>query len=319
MKAFVLAAGLGTRLHPLTAHIPKPLIPVLNIPSLFYTVSLLKQAGISEIICNIHHHAESIRSVIEESNLPGVHITFSEEPIILGTGGGLKKCEKLLEGEDFVLVNSDIITDIDFNALVQYHQQSGRPGTLTLYAAPDAVTIGSVGVEGGLIKDFRNRRNTGLLSSFIYTGTAVLSPDIFRFMTEEYSSIVDTGFTGLIDHGGLGCYEHKGLWMDIGTMQSYWQANLDRTAVIRNLAEPMKLATGIYPHAISPDAVVGRDVEISGSVIGRGCRIGAKSIIRDSVLLPGVELKPGSVLVNAVVDPYSVTIIEEPKQQSDSL
>lgn len=319
MKAFVLAAGLGTRLLPLTASMPKPLIPVLNIPSLFYTVSLLKQAGISEIICNIHHHAEKIRSVIEESNLPGVHITFSEEPVILGTGGGLKKCEKLLGDEDFVLVNSDIITDIDFRALVRHHQQSGRPGTLTLYATPDAPVIGSVGVEGGLVKDFRNRRNTGLFSSFIYTGTAVFSQDIFRFMTEEYSSIVDTGFTGLIDHGGLGYYEHKGLWMDIGTMQSYWQANLDKASVIRNLAEPMKLATGFSPHTIFPDAVVGRDVEISGSVIGKGCRIGAGSIIRDSVLLPGVELKPGSVLVNAVVDPYSVTIMEESKQESEQL
>jgi len=319
MKAFVLAAGHGTRLRPLTAFMPKPLIPVLNIPSLFYTVSLLKQAGISEIICNIHHHAEIIRSVIEESNLPGVRITFSEEPVILGTGGGLKKCEKLLGDEDFVLVNSDIITDIDFRSLVRHHQQSGRPGTLTLYATPDAPAIGSVGVEGGLVKDFRNRRNTGLFSSFIYTGTAVFSQDIFRFMTEEYSSIVDTGFTGLIDHGGLGYYEHNGLWMDIGTMQSYWQANLDKASVIRNLAEPMKLATGIFPHTISPDAVVGRDVEISCSVIGKGCRIGAGSIIRDSVLLPGVELKPGSVLVNAVVDAYSVTIMEEPKQESEQL
>jgi len=319
MKAFLLAAGLGTRLRPLTAHIPKPLVPVLNIPTLFYTVSLLKQAGISEIICNIHHHAERIRRVIEESNLPGVHITFSEEPIILGTGGGLKKCEKLLGDEDFVLVNSDIITDIDFKALVRYHQESGCPGTLALFATAEAAAIGSVGVEGGLVKDFRNRRNTGLLSSFIYTGTAVLTPDIFRFLTEKYSSIVDTGFTGLIDHGGLGCYEHKGLWMDIGTMQSYWHANLDTTAVIRNLAEPMKLSTGIYPHAIAPDAVFGRNVEISGSVIGKGCRIGAECIIRDSVLLPGVELQPGSVLVNAVVDPYSVTIMEEPKQESEQL
>ena len=106
MKAFVLAAGLGTRLTPLTDHTPKPLIPVLNIPSLFYTFFLLKQAGISEIICNIHHHGDAVRRAIESSELSGLSITFSEEPVILGTGGGLKKCEKLLNDDNFILVNS---------------------------------------------------------------------------------------------------------------------------------------------------------------------------------------------------------------------
>ncbi len=315
MKAFILAAGLGTRLRPLTSHIPKPLIPVLNVPSLFYTVSLLKQAGISEIICNIHHHADRIRSEIEETHLPGVRITFSEEPTILGTGGGLKKCEKLIGDEDFILVNSDIITDIDFTTLLRCHAESGRPGTLTLYATPDAASFRSVGVDGALVRDFANRRHTGLRSSLLYTGTAVLSPTIFRFMTTEHSSIVDTGFTGLIDHGGLGFYEHKGLWMDIGTMPRYWQANLDRTGVIGNLAESMRLTTGLFPHAISSDAIVSQDADISGSVIGSGCRIGAESVIRNSVLLPGVEIKPGSVIINSVLDPYSVTVMEDVQQQ----
>jgi len=315
MKAFVLAAGLGTRLRPLTAHIPKPLTPVLNIPTLFYTVCLLKQAGITEIICNIHHHAEAIRAVVAASHLSGVQITFSEEPVILGTGGGLKKCEKLLGDEDFILVNSDIVTDIDFRALVRHHQASGCPGTLTLYATPEAAAIGFVGVEGTLVKDFRNRRNTGLFSSLIYTGTAVLSPEIFRFMSPEYSSIVDTGFIGLIDNGGLSSYEHKGLWMDIGTMESYWRANLDTTGVIRNLAAPMKITTGLYPHAIASDAVISQGAEVTGSVIGSGCRIGAASVIRNSVLLPGVEIKPGSVIINSVLDPYSVTVMEDVQQQ----
>ena len=88
MKAFVLAAGLGTRLRPLTEHIPKPLIPILNIPSLFYTLCLLKQAGIREIICNIHAHADAIKNFIKASDLSGLENSFSEEPVILGTGGG---------------------------------------------------------------------------------------------------------------------------------------------------------------------------------------------------------------------------------------
>jgi len=310
MKAFVLAAGFGSRLRPLTDHIPKPLIPVLNIPSLFYIFFLLKQAGIREIICNIHHHASAIRHFIESSDLHGLDITFSEEHEILGTGGGLKQCEHLLGADDFLLVNSDIITDINFTALIKHHQMSDRPGTLTLYETPEAAAIGHIGVENGLIRDFRNMRNTGLISSFIYTGTAILSPEIFRFLRKEFSGIVDTGFTGLIDNGGLAYFRHEGLWMDIGTIPNYWQANLDRSSIIAGMAGNMNLAIGMQPHPISPEAVISPDAVISGSVIGRGCRIGKQCTIRDSVLLPGVEVKPGSTIINTVVDPFNTTVIE---------
>ena len=314
MKAFVLAAGLGTRLAPLTDHTPKPLIPVLNIPSLFYSFFLLKQAGITEIICNIHHHGNVIRRYIESTNLNGITITFSEEPEILGTGGGLKKCEKLLGDDDFILVNSDIITDIDFKALVTQHHRSGCPGTLTLFETPEAATIGYVGVENGLVKDFRDIRKTGLASSFIYTGVAVLSPKIFRFMKAEFSGIVNTGFTGLIDNGGLSFYRHEGLWMDIGTMHSYWLANIDTPSLMNNLAQPMKRGLGISPHLIAPDAIISTDAILSRSVIGKGCTIGRECIIRNSVLLPGVTVMPGSSIINSIVDPYSITIMEEPKE-----
>ncbi len=314
MKAFVLAAGLGTRLAPLTDHTPKPLIPVLNIPSLFYTFFLLKQAGIREIICNIHHHGDAIRRCIESNELPGLNITFSEESVILGTGGGLKKCEDLLGNDDFILVNSDIITDIDFNALVRQHQLSGCGGTLVLFETPEAGDIGDVGVENGLVKDFRNLRHTGLHSSFIYTGAAILSPKIFRFMKAEFSGIVDTGFTGLIDNGGLGFYQHNGLWMDIGTMQNYWFANIDADSGMDALSEPMHCAIGLSPHSISPDACISPDATLSRSVIGEGCTIGAGCTIINSVILPRTTIKPGSHVVNAIIDPRTITIMEKPKQ-----
>ena len=307
MKAFVLAAGLGTRLRPLTDHIPKPLIPILNVPSLFYTLSLLKQAGIREIICNVHYQSDAVQEFITSSHLSGLDISFSQEPVILGTGGGLKKCEKLLDKDDFLLVNSDIISDINFQALILHHQKSGLNGTLTLYETPEAATIGCVGVENNRVKDFNNRRHTGLFSSFIYTGTAILSPEIFRFLAAEYSGIVDTGFTGLIDNGGLGYYEHKGLWMDIGTINKYLEANLNPEIILSALAAGMESAIGMRPHSISPEASISTDAGIYRSVIGKGCRIGSHCTIRNSVLLPGTEIKAGSIICNAVVDPFSTT------------
>jgi mannose-1-phosphate guanylyltransferase len=311
MKAFVLAAGFGTRLKPLTDHIPKPLIPVLNIPALFYTFFMLKQAGIRDIICNTHHHADEIRHFIESSNLADLNITFSEEPVILGTGGGLKKCEKLLGDNEFILVNSDIISDIDFCALIKHHQKSQRPGTLTLFETPEAATIGDIGIEDALVKDFRNMRKTGLASSLIYTGTALLTPKIFKYLKNEFSGIVDTGFTGLIDNGGLSYYKHNGIWMDIGTMLNYWKANTELASLISNMAEDMREVIGIEPSKVSPEAIISPDAKISGSVIGSGCRIGAACTITDSVLLPGATLKEKSTVINAIIDSNSSVVWEK--------
>jgi mannose-1-phosphate guanylyltransferase len=311
MKAFVLAAGFGTRLRPLTEHLPKPLIPVLNVPALFYTFFLLREAGIREVICNIHYHADTIRRFVESSCLPGLDITFSVEEEILGTGGGLKKCEKLLGESDFLLVNSDIITDIDFTALIDHHRISGRPGTLVLHETPDAASIGCVGVEDDLVKDFRDLRGTGLVSSLIYTGTAVLGPEIFRFLETGYSSIVDTGFAGLIDHGGLGCFLHRGLWCDIGTILNYRKANLEMTSTLTDLGDRMERSTGMRPHMVSCEAEIGPGAMVTGSVIGRNCRIGKGAKVTGSIMLPGSTVPDFGTLTGAVADPYGTVPFQQ--------
>ncbi|NTU97417.1 MAG: NDP-sugar synthase [Chlorobiaceae bacterium] len=306
MKAFVLGAGFGTRLRPLTDHLPKPLIPVLNVPALFYTFFLLKEAGITDIICNIHYHADAIRSFIGSTGLSGLDITFSVEEEILGTGGGLKKCENLLDESEFLLVNSDIITDIDFMALIRHHRRSGRPGTLVLHETPEAASIGYVGVEDGLVKDFRDLRGTGLVSSLIYTGTAVLGPEIFRFLETGFSSIVNTGFTGLIDNGGLGSCIHEGLWCDIGTINNYRKANLELTEKLTGLGDRMEQAIGMRPHLVSPEAEIGTDALVHNCVIGRNCRIGAGAAVTDSILLPGTTVRAHGTLKDSAADPYGI-------------
>lgn len=302
MKAFVLAAGFGTRLRPFTLRLPKPLVPVLNVPTLLYTFALLKEAGITDIICNIHHHASEIRSSVESSGLAGVSISFSEEKTILGTGGGLKKCERLLDDGDFLLINSDIITDIDLAAFMQQHDESGLPGTLALYETPDASAIGSVGVENGQVWDFRNMRNTGLASSLIYTGTAILSPEIFRYLKKEFSSIVDTGFTGLIDHGGIGAFRHSGSWMDIGTPENYLNANTGLNMLPERLTQRVRNAIGIEPQRISVDAAISAGTTIRNSVIGDGCMIARGAVVENSVLLPGATVEEGERLRNCIRD-----------------
>jgi mannose-1-phosphate guanylyltransferase len=303
MNAFVLAAGFGTRLHPLTDSLPKPLVPVLNIPSLCYCLFLLKEAGISKAIINIHHHPNRLRRFFEQYDFGSLEIILSEELTILGTGGGLKKCEKLLDDDDFVLVNSDIISDMALLALIETHRQSGCGGTLALYETPLAQQIGSIGIHDGHVLDFRNRRGTGLVSPFIYTGTAVLSPIIFRYLSDHYSGIVETGFIGLVEHDGLACFEHRGLWQDIGTLSNYYRMNLDENLRILQLETRMKLQTGLFPHMLSPEASIADSAHIDHSVVGDGCSIAADAVVEHSVLLPGTIVGNGEIIRNTILAP----------------
>jgi mannose-1-phosphate guanylyltransferase len=303
MNAFVLAAGFGTRLQPVTDSMPKPLVPVLNVPSLCYSLFLLKAAGIRKAIINIHHHTESLRRFFDSHDFGSLEIILSEEREILGTGGGLKKCESLLNDGDFVLINSDIISDIDLTALVAAHRRSGCGGTLALYETPLAAEIGQIGVRDGRILDFRNQRGTGLLSPFIYTGTAVFSPEIFRHLKAEFSGIVETGFLGLVDNEGLASFEHRGLWQDIGTLPNFYRANLDDNLLILQLAERMKREIGFFPHLVSPEASISPDARVENSVVGANCAIAAGAVVEHSVLLPGTTVERGETLRNAITAP----------------
>lgn len=303
MNAFVLAAGFGTRLQPLTDTTPKPLIPVLNVPSLCYSLFLLKEAGIRKAIINIHHHTDQLRDFFGRHDFGSLEIVLSEEREILGTGGGLKKCESLLDDGDFVLINSDIISDIDLSALIETHKRSGCGGTLALHETPLAAEIGHVGVREGRVLDFNNRRGTGLLSQFIYTGTAVFSPEIFRHLKAEFSGIVETGFYGLVENEGLASFEHRGLWQDIGTLPNFYRANLDDNLRILQLSERMKREIGFFPRMISNDASISPDARVENSVVGSNCAIAAGAVVERSVLLPGTIIERGETLRNAIAAP----------------
>ena len=303
MNAFVLAAGFGTRLQPITDRMPKPLVPVLNVPSLCYTLFLLKEAGISRAIINIHHLPDTIRRFFDEHDFGSLDIVLSEEKIILGTGGGLKKCEKLLEGEEFLLINSDIISDIDLSALLAHHRQSGAGGTLALFETPAAFEIGHVGLRDGRVLDFRNMRHTGLLTPFIYTGTGVFRPEIFQHLRDSFSSIVDTGFTGLMDSVGLGGYIHRGFWQDIGTLQSYYRANILDNLRILQLGKKMMLQLGMAPEMISREARISSEADIDNAVIGARCIIESGATVKRSVILPDTIIGRGTIVSDSIAGP----------------
>src|SRR6185503_8431039 len=133
MKAMVLAAGLGERMWPLTEDRAKPSLPLLNRPIIAHTLEHLARHGVKEAVINLHYHPESIRGIVSDGSKLGIKVHYSEEPIILGTAGGLKKAEPLLQGSgSFFLVNSDSLTDCDLTAALKKHRESGALATMVL-------------------------------------------------------------------------------------------------------------------------------------------------------------------------------------------
>ncbi len=299
MKGFILAAGFGERLRPVTDVFPKPLVPVANLPSICYALSILVGAGITSVIVNLHYRPDAIREYFRGNRNFGLDIMFSYEPEILGTGGGVMKCREMLCEDDFVLLNSDVIMDLDLAALVRRHRARSSPGTVVLYRSPEAVSIGQTGVRDDRVVDFKNFLGTGVASGLVYTGAAVLSPAVFRYLEARFSSIVYTGYTGLIRNDRLDYVEHDGIWLDIGTVASLRDASI-RTAET-GMPRKVAAACGIEFAPVDPDARIAAESVVRNTIIGFGSTVGTGAEIVDSLLLPGSRVKAGARISEAVV------------------
>ncbi len=253
MKAFLLAAGYGTRLGQLTADRPKPLVEAGGRPLVCYALDLLRRAGVTDIMCNVHYLPEQITGFFRRNENFGFNVCFSFEEEILGTGGGLKKCESFFKDEPFFLINSDIVSDIDLMQLARTADCLSADGCAALYPSvrpvvsvrrmscqgraglPEETSPSLSGKPGslpccaaeyGLIADFKNFLSTGIKPEYDYTGAVYLTPSIFKYLVPEFSSVVYTGFTGLIQNSSFAYVLHSGKWTDAGTPENLIKAVL---------------------------------------------------------------------------------------------
>jgi mannose-1-phosphate guanylyltransferase len=301
VKGFILAAGFGERLRPLTQRCAKSLMPVLNVPVICYALHLLKEAGIRDILCNLHYRSQDIIDFFEQHASFDLNITFSREEEILGTGGGVKRCEHLIGESDFVLINSDVVMDLDVTALIDAHRAGSNGATLALFRTEEAASMGSIALQGGRVVDLGNIRSTGIASDLIYTGCAVLSPHIFKYLRFEYSSIVDTGYCGLIENHRIGYHIHPGMWRDIGRPSSYWRTNLDMIHAKGELKDRLSSTLGMQSEIVSPGAIVHESARVRDSVIGDGASVGKNAFVEDSVVLPGAGVPDNCTVKSAIV------------------
>jgi N-acetyl-alpha-D-muramate 1-phosphate uridylyltransferase len=236
MKAMILAAGLGTRLRPLTDDIPKALIKVGNTPLLEYAIKKLKHYGFEDIIINIHHHPDMIIKFLETNNNFGVNICISDErDMLLDTGGGLKKAASFFSGSDpFLIYNCDIITDLNLKKLYEYHIEHGAMGTLAVmnretsryFIFDDNNTLcGWWNKATGEKKSVRWSDLT--FRSMAFSGIQVVSPRALElFPDKKVFSLVEFYLLIARDNRIEG-YDHSDTrWADIGKFETLEQMRL---------------------------------------------------------------------------------------------
>lgn len=193
MKAMIFAAGLGTRLKPLTDHMPKALVPVAGKPMLEHVILKLKAAGFTELVINIHHFGEQIIGFLEANRNFGLTIHISDErDMLLDTGGGIKKARNFFSGDEpFLVHNVDILSDTDLKALYEYHLHSGNDATLL--ASPRKTIRYLLFDDENLLRGWINKDTlqtkpegfiyrTGQYREYAFSGIHVISPSLFRYM-----------------------------------------------------------------------------------------------------------------------------------------
>lgn len=224
-KAMLLAAGLGTRLRPLTYKTPKPLLPLNGKRLIDYTIGFLARSGITEVMINLHHLGNQIRNYVGDGSNYGIQAHYSEELEILGTGGGIKKAEGFFGDEPFIALNGDSLLNVDLAALTAHHIKSGAAATMVLKPLSPNDTYKPVSIDDdGWVTGFNGD------GSHFYVGLQVVNKELLERLPPAGtpSCLIEDGYTPLLADGGkVASFIYDGYFNDVGTPERYEQAKRD--------------------------------------------------------------------------------------------
>ncbi len=231
MKAMVFAAGYGRRLRPLTEKLPKALIPVWGRPMIEYPLRLLREAGITEVIINLHHLGKKIEDALGKGEWLGIRIQYLREEELLDTGGGLLRAKPLLDKGTFIVINSDVMIDLPLKDLVAFHRQKRATATLVLRKDDMADRYGAIGTASdGRIHSFLGQRPVQWpdvpLSKVMFTGVQIMEPKVFDYMEGPSPfSLTRVTYPRILLRGEpLYGFTFGGYWQDLGTRERIKEA-----------------------------------------------------------------------------------------------
>jgi NDP-sugar pyrophosphorylase family protein len=301
LRALVLAAGRGERLRPLTATLPKPLLPVAGRPLAAWTLERLRAVGVEAVAMNLHHRGDAIRAAFGES-FRGMPLVYSEERELLGTGGALPPLADFLAAAELVLiVNGDSLCRWPLERLLDTHRRArrrdaARGATVLVHGALDPRPYGGgAALEGERVVAFR----PGALAyaaargRAVFAGAQVLEPELVRRLRPGPSDLVDALYHPILAEGAvIGAVRTRRLWHDLGTPRRYLDAVLDWT--FRGSSSASRVSRG---------AEVASGARLARTVVEAEVRIADRARLRDCLVLPGASCGVGVDLRRAIVGP----------------
>ena len=318
MKAMVMAAGLGTRLRPLTYEVPKPMVPVANRPVIELIMRSLAKQGFNEVVANLHWFPETVRDHLGDGSELGIELTYSFEEHLLGTAGGVRNVRDHFGDEPFLVMAGDALTDIDLGALLHAHRAHDGLATLAVKRVANTSEFGVVVTDSeGRVQGFQEKPDPAeALSDLANCMIYAFDPTVFdHFPDDEVIDFALDVFPALLAADvPFHVHETKAYWNDVGSLPEYLQGNLDAVdgevdveiaGEIVSEGDGATLAPGVELTGrvlVGAGAEVGERAQIDGPcVIAPGVRVGAGARIKRAVLLSGAEVPVDGVLANAIV------------------
>lgn len=316
MQALILAGGKGTRLRPLTVFTPKPIVPLMNQPFLLFQIDRLKKAGITDILLSLSYQPGKIEQLLGDGSDFGVKLSYVTESTPLGTGGAYKFAAGSIDRTTVVL-NGDILTDVDINAIVKCHVDKKAEATITLKPVDDPSAYGLVELDPrNRVKRFLEKPKAKEIASLgvntINAGIYVLEPSVLDIIPpSENRSFEYQVFPDLLEKGRTFCgyvMEHE-YWRDLGTPQSYLAAHMDFLdgkikgfEIDRSKTSDIATAANIDSRSLlDENCTVKPNARIVNSVIGPGVHVEEKAHIEDSVLWGHSRISTSSEIRSAVL------------------
>ena len=324
MKAVIMAGGFGTRLRPITCNIPKPMVPVANIPMMEHIVNLLKQYDLRRIVSILYFQPEVITKYFGEGEEFDIEMEYQMATADFGTAGSVKNTEEKLKDEPFIIISGDVLTDFDLAEAIAYHKEKKAMATMVLTRVTNPLEYGVViTAEDGKIIRFLEKPSWGeVFSDTINTGIYILEPEIFKYIPPKTEFDFSKNLFPLMLKEGLPLYGYiaQGYWKDIGNLEEYLLATQnvlsgdvkikipgERLNVIgrdiwvgknANIGAKVKFKGGVI---LGDNCEIEDGAELENCILGHGCVVKKGARLRQATLWDNVHVGKGAEIEEAVV------------------
>ncbi len=307
MKAVIMAGGFGTRLRPITCNIPKPMVPVANIPMMEHIVNLLKRYDLKKICSILYFQPEVITKYFDDGSDFGIEMDYQMATADFGTAGSVKNAEDKLNDEPFIIISGDVLTDFDLSEAIRFHKEKKSMATMVLTRVTDPLEYGVViTAEDGKIIRFLEKPSWGeVFSDTINTGIYILEPEIFKYIPAKAEFDFSKNLFPLMLKEELPLYGYiaDGYWKDIGNLDEY------RLAHKHLINGEVKIdIPGERLNIIGRDVWVGKNSNVStkakfkgGVIIGKNCEIEEGVVLENSIIGDGCIIKKGAKISSSII------------------